>query len=1169
MPSFDVLNRKTNIHQSRLLEASAGTGKTFSIENMVARLLIEDHPETQEVTTLEQILVVTFTRAAMRDLKIRIRSTLENALSILQGASNNQVPDYLQALLERGEEKTGLAKRRLEQALATFDQAQIFTIHGFCMRMLTTFVFESDFNMNVGNNEERSLKKEEMLHLIRNFFRTEIRHEIYSPAQLQIILSHHGNQIEKVQEALLKLLNKDCDFGATADFSSDLATFNSIMRELKEKHQLNPEKMREDFEIQIEYYKAIKNKDIRQAEGFFNLFHKNEWAPEDFDLLITDGLLLCEFLTPNNVKKNKKLPDFSLHYPHLVKDLQRSLELLVKQARSYEFIFARMSYYCRQLLQKYLAQEDKHRENDLLTHMLNALKNPLFIVKASSLYQTAVIDEFQDTDPVQWEIFQKLFLNKSLKRTSATSRDCRIILVGDPKQSIYAFRQADIYTYLSAAQSLGLEHHASLDTNYRSQPSLVQGLNVLFKACPQMFALPALSQEESLDCPVVKFSNTVQNKLFSDDLGSIHFFCAEVTGKATQKFPSEQSEENFFFLFIAQEILRLHRKDQQKFRQFAVLIKDKFQAQRLAHFFDKFGIPYALQRQVALTESIAWESLKELLLGVLHPKNESSLKIVLGGQILGWNYHQVKALDNEEQLAQILGEFYRLRQKLVNEGFAHFFQHLMNSCWHVDGLTVIEKLLSQNKGDVFYDELHQIAALLIEYQSEHPAGPERLIEFLDENKRMPPEDDERLKKFADPTRDAVSILTIHNSKGLEYDIVFAYGLAGRPKAAEQLIPQKDGLAQRLIPCLDTSSPEYMKHCEELDAEKMRQLYVAMTRAKYRLYVPITINPLAKPIDFGCASPIEIFLARLGKPPCSYQELYNRLGNQQENFHLKEFIHNHPETKFSLSYLNDTDFSLEKNILENKPELVYPKKVHVPGEQCFIQSFTSLSKYKKTSPENNISASPQDFSFAEKNAHTLPAGNHTGRLLHKILEIVPFSALQKIVSPEGLSPWIQPLIQGTKFNAWEETLCRMAHQAFKTPLGEGFCLADVNPSLLYRETEFLYPCERKIMMEDLQWRAGFLKGVIDLVFMHNDRYYLIDWKSNWLGSGLEHYMPENMHAVMQQHDYYFQARIYQEALRRYLKLFDNRPFEEIYGGCFYIFLRGLDGSSNKSTGILRI
>lgn len=209
---FDVLNRQLNIRKNYLLEASAGTGKTFSIENIVTRLLIEDDFITQQTTCLEQILVVTFTRAAARDLKLRIRSTLEKSLIILREQSQ-EGPDYLQAILEQGPQKITSAAQQLEQALAIFDQAHIYTIHGFCVRMLTQFVFESSFPMSAMGQEEKNLNHHDMHQIIRDFFRTQILPDIYSPAQLQILIKSHYT-LEKVQEKLLKQLDKDCDMTA-------------------------------------------------------------------------------------------------------------------------------------------------------------------------------------------------------------------------------------------------------------------------------------------------------------------------------------------------------------------------------------------------------------------------------------------------------------------------------------------------------------------------------------------------------------------------------------------------------------------------------------------------------------------------------------------------------------------------------------------------------------------------------------------------------------------------------------------------------------------------------------------------------------------------------------------------------------------------------------------
>jgi len=348
----------------------------------------------------------------------------------------------------------------------------------------------------------------------------------------------------------------------------------------------------------------------------------------------------------------------------------------------------------------------------------------------------------------------------------------------------------------------------------------------------------------------------------------------------------------------------------------------------------------------------------------------------------------------------------------------------------------------------------------------------------------------------------------------------------------------------------------------------------MTRAKYRLYIPVAISTKPTSVDFGCAAPMDIFLARLGQEACDYSSLYKRIENLTFSS-LKNFLQNYPEEKITYSHLNEMTFSLSTPKLQHPVSLTPPEKVHVKGEKYFIQSFTSLSKQKKISLDisqeigNPKTQSPKDFNEIHKNFHTLPSGNLTGKLLHKILEIIPFSIFKEIQSPDGLKDWIQPLIQNTSFYPWENVLCQMTYAALKTPLKNGFCLGDVPAYKIYRETEFLYPFEKETFTEDLSWHKGFLKGVIDLIFYDQDQYYLLDWKTNWLGPKTEFYNKENMISAMHQHDYYFQAYIYKEALKRYLKLVDTRPFEEIYGGCFYIFMRGLDETLENAYGILRV
>lgn len=500
--------------------------------------------------------------------------------------------------------------------------------------MLTTFSFESNTTIYTKNWTNTALKKRECIALIKDFFRTEIQGSILSAAQLQLLLQAHDHELENLEEALWKQLEGCHQVKAPSFFEDELNSFCNMMKQLKETYGFIDSKLKEDFEDQKNFYKPLKNKKLDSIYSFIDFFKKDSWTAEDFDLLICHGLLICDFLSPENKYKKKKqeepLSATSLNYPYLISILQTTLYPLVKKAQSYEFIFARLLYVCYQLKQKYVEVEEKDEENDLLKKMVHALNNPSFLEKVSGLYQAAIIDEFQDTDPVQWEIFHQLFLKNS---------HCKVYLVGDPKQSIYAFRNADIYTYLNAAQFLGTDNHVCLDTNYRSHSSLIHGLNTLFSNCPYLFSLPQILKKPFLDYTLVNPSSLIEEKFFSDAYENIHFFGMSPSWSKKQKMSLEQAEEEFFFPFIAQEILKLCQttatdsveKNVFKFKDFAVLIKDRFQAERLAHFLKRYCIPYQLQKQTSLVESIIWESMKELLRAVIYPKNETYLKIALGG----------------------------------------------------------------------------------------------------------------------------------------------------------------------------------------------------------------------------------------------------------------------------------------------------------------------------------------------------------------------------------------------------------------------------------------------------------------------------------------------------------------------------------------------------------
>lgn len=1154
---FQVLERKQEIHASYLLEASAGTGKTYSIENIVVRLLIDE----KNPCTLENILVVTFTKAATADLKARIRQSIQKALLILQSHQSDGAADYLIEVLEK-EEATHYAKKQLEEALACFEQAPVFTIHGFCHRMLKEFLFEADVSASLSDGEG-VIAPSLYAQLIKDFFRVGVTEDLISCGQLKHLLNHCKG-VEGLEKELYTLVTKGIAIAPVPLISEVLPQFCQAMHCVKKKLKVTPQQILEDFFLQAPFYTGIcnlqkkpKEENVAKVARFAALLGKESWSLADFDILIADGLYLAEALTFSNLGKKKQPPSMDLlHCPDLISCLVDQLEPCIKNARNPDFILAALAFKCRELIQAYLLRKEIIGFDDLLSYMDKAVQQPAFAAKVRQRFTTAIIDEFQDTDPIQWRIFKSIFLEGDPKA-------CRIYLVGDPKQSIYGFRQADIYTYLSAGNALGSNSRASLDTNYRSSEPLINTLNVLFSSenVPGLIALPLL--KETLPYRPVKSGGQIMPKLFADNRGVVHFFSYEEKEEGKGKKLIE-AEESFFLPFIANELLQLKAQGI-SLNSCAVLVADRFQGARLAEHLDGNEIPFVAQRAESLVETLAFGALKELLQAIVTPQNESALKIALGGPLLGWSQSEILALTDTQALEALISKGMVLLKIWRERGFSAFYNAFLMSAWSKTGKTVGEDLLLREGGLDLYQGMQQLAEFLIEKEMSEKLPPFRLIRTLDELLQMDEDGDPVSKLRSNPEKEGVRILTIHSSKGLEFEIVFALGVLRRSKKPSAFIPVvQDHLPAMLTPIDDETDPRYIEYLLENDAEKIRQLYVAFTRAKQRLYVPLFFEGSKKACKMGVASPSELYLAVLGQPEIPFMEIYQRIPALNQKASLEVINQLAAQVSITCSTLDeshDWNKTAKADVgAENEPTLKAPPNCIVPGKPLYMHSFTSLAKntFPSYPPQDEVKP-PSDFDCSDKSAHTLPAGSATGSLLHTLLEMIPFSIASYGKRSHQLLAFVDRHVSKTPLKEWREVIADILYRSLTVPLlGEGsiFSLQHLTDERCYREHEFVYSITQAFHPE-FESHPGFLKGVIDLIFEFDGKICILDWKSNWLGPDGSCYGVPEMERAMFEHDYYLQAEIYQEALKRYLRLTDDRPFEEIFGGVFYLFLRGLD------------
>lgn len=1153
MLSFDVLNRTQPIHRHTILEASAGTGKTFAIENITVRLLIESDGESPPLT-IDKILIVTFTRAATRDLKERIHKTINQALhycgAALNGENLSGCPDYLLRHMELGFDAIKTVKRYLEQALFNFDQAQIFTIHGFCGRMLSLHAMECGLSYKASIEEDAALVLTKLRQAVHNFLHTEITTELFSPEQLNVLLKSTARQTDKLEEELLKIVQTGSDIVDSESLGQQLRAFQTAMSDMKQNEQLHPDKILADFFTHVPSYKGLCDKSsnifpaiLAAVEKFAALFKQESWELSDFDMCLQEGICFLELFDNSNLKSKKTPPaPTSLNYPCFMDNLRLYLQPIVDRARHAPTIWAKLARACQQFIQRYQAEEELLGPSDLLHFMCQATQYPEFIKKVRQSYTAAIVDEFQDTDPIQWEIFAKIFAS------GAAHWPGYLYLVGDPKQSIYAFRQADIYTYLAAVDLLGRQSLASLDKNFRSHPNLIAALNTVFSAAHCLFALP-------------KIGSSLAYKPVMAGKAALDFFPQIQAGLEFWELTSAEKwkacEDRIVYPAIAAELMRL-KQQSFSFGQCAILVANRFQAESLGAYLLKCNIPIRRQKASDLAQSIAFPVLRELLWGILYFRQRGSLLKALAGKAIGMDQHILSELHANEALWQhILQQCDFLRNLWLEKGFGIFFSHLMNSIWTPQGTSLLNHLIQQKDSGLFVREWQDIADVLILEEGQKKLSPEALIEFLDHLTHFSALDDARAKGYVDLNEDGVFILTTHISKGLEFDFVFTPGLCYRTKIDHnRLLPISIGPKQVLRPIASTNDPAFIKYCEEIDAEKMRQLYVALTRARLKVYIPVYFSQAPSTISLGEASPMDLLMAKLAGPHEHYLALYARLRDSSAGV-LSQFT---GAAHISMRKLTETTAPTWQS---ETPAFILdaPHRLSLPVTAKWIQSFTSLTQGTYHAEASLLSV-PHDFAHKEKSVHTLPAGAATGIVLHQLFESLSFDMLKSCKSAQELLPCIRPLIRDACFLEWEEVLADIVFNALTLPLQSHdgqFCLADIHPARMYKEMEFMYACSPELNLTPAL-SPGYLKGVIDLIFAFEGKYYLLDWKSNWLGPSQEYYQQPALHRAMRDHGYELQIDLYIRALSKYLKTFDQRPFAEVFGGVYYLFLRGLSANT---------
>ena len=1104
MRIFDILDPNTAAVGKHFLEASAGTGKTFTIENVIPRLILESEDPIQ----IDQILVVTFTRAATRELKTRIHAHLRQIATALQEGRGG--PSYIQSYFSGSKERLYSARRKIEEACYCFEKAQIFTLHGFALKILQRFAFDAKSFTN-----QETLNNRELFHYIKDFLRSGISKELLSSSQMQRIYNQRNiaKDSQALCQQLIYLLEKSQEI---CSYRAALESYNAWQEAMKSFSLMQEDELWRNYKIRApRLVSSVKWKE--QAEKVFSWIAKGQCSFEEWDQLLSEK----EFFL-NQIKPPKGREEVT-PYSNLFEQMRSTLTSLYEEATNTDILMLQLAKAAQEYYKKGKKEESIHSPDDFITTLQQALQERSFVAKVQKMYKALIIDEFQDTDAAQWNIFSTLFLGKENPCSN-------VYLVGDPKQSIYSFRSADVYIYLQAKSAFCEEEQYHLNTNYRSHPQLVEALGLLFSQNLPSNWMFLPKAPEGLAVQQVAARPSYNSSFQDGTKGRIHFFCCGQQVEKRSKWPTIETEEKNILPYIAKEIHRISSLSSLQYKQIAILVKDRYQAERVQQVLGEYKIPCQMQKSIS-ANSLSFLSMQEVIDCLISPKEISGLKRFLGGSIIGFTEKDLQG-GIENPLLQKAREYFQLaKDKVEQKGFGVFFADFLSSKDFIKGKSIAEALLLRDKQDLYF-ELRQICQILIQYCPKGYYDILALQEFLQDLKEN--EYKELLHQYAEQEEDQVHVMTLHKSKGLEFDVVFALSLPCRHTGQESYVLAGKEEGKYLVACTEENS--FSLHQEEIDAEKLRQLYVALTRAKERVYIPVIIPSDCEEVPHGTASPLEIFLAARGLSNFSFSDVYTKIGS----FTRKEIVSLlEPLCKLSsITYEDiedldgDTYLSPKETFSLEEPTPFYPSFV-----QGYICSFSSLVKEEKEQDDLFFNREILD----KESTSSLPLGAETGVVIHAILESLCKADLHRSSSEKSYQV-IQKECRGTLLEGMESLVADMVFGALeaKLPTKVGtIVLANIPSSHMRAEVEFLYPIG-----------PSFMKGFIDLIFEFEGKYFLLDWKTNALESDTE----EALQKCMQEHRYDIQATIYALALEKYIALFDRRPFSECFGGAIYFFLR---------------
>ncbi len=1173
-----------------LIEASAGTGKTFTISRIFLRLMLE------KGLNVDEILVVTFTEAATNELKLRILDTLNQALSAFLGREIDE--DSLRTYIA-SQKNASMAIQRLQAAIQSFDRAAVFTIHSFCKRVMQENAFESGSMFDTELvTEQTSLLRE----VVQDYWRTHFYQA--SPLFLQFALSKTSPaELMKMlgNSRLVRLHLRILPEKAEVSSSAAEAALQSSYEHARKLW----------FDARGEIVKLLENSSLHKSK------YKREkipfWAEEMdacFDTKLAGAVLNKNFEKFTSAKiadaETKAGPPpthpffdaCELHFDNHTK-LMACYNGQLLQLKSGLFDYARSE------LQRRKEARNVFYFDDVLLSLHAALETQgdVFARSIRKKFKAALIDEFQDTDPVQYEIFNGIFSHE----------ESALFLIGDPKQAIYGFRGADIFAYMQAKADTRPDSRYTLTTNYRSAPGLISAFNALFGNVDRAFLYEDIPFQSAVAAERKSPAELRSTGELSEPLRLWYLDPAE--HKVDAKPMNRADVDAAIVEATASEIVRLlnlakagkvHLGERPlKEEDIAVLVRRNSEAVKVQAALTARNVNSVVYGSGSLFHSQEAQNLQHILAAIVEPENRGLLKTALATETLGVSAAELFAFEQDDAGLEVYRlRFARYHRLWQNVGFMRMFKELSTQ------ENLLPRLMMFQGGERCVTNFLHLSEVLSTAAVESRLGMTALLNWLISQRTSEDKPGDEFQLRLESDEKAIKLITVHKSKGQEFPIVFCpFMWTGANLQMNELPEFHDEVDGSLI--LDLGSEDLARSKtlakKEKLAENLRLFYVAATRAQHRCYFvwgPLNWSGrpqaassalaylLHHPSPFDEHQPVEALeKACKSLPAEGYKNTAKQLADASAGaIGLQSMPENSPQKmilakhgKEALSYRQFNNFVDGSTRISSYSSLI-SRQPHAAE----LADHDVATVLPRASREHRLQPSDDVFSHFR----WFPRGTRTGLFAHDLLEHLDFTAL---AAPES-STAVRHMLQKYGFDsAWSNAVTDMLKQVLQvrlsTPAAAPFSLSEIKQKQRLNELEFYFPLKsitpdtfaevfgkhatgrlpaglpEKIETLSFAPLKGYMKGFIDLVFEHRGRYYLLDWKSNFLGSKIEDYAAAGLTEAMVGHQYVLQYHIYAVALNQYLKSrVSGYDYNSHFGGALYIFLRGVELEKGSEFGV---